>query len=231
MTAPKLADPREVWNTRFERIRERAAHSGSRGQGNYERWLERWLPLIGSITGSAPILDLGCGSGGDSTYLTGQGFRTISVDISREALILTACAGCLPPHARLLEVDVRGGLPFRAGSLPVIVANLSLHYHRWERTCAIFQDIRRCLQPGGLLLARLNSTADLLHGARGNPPLEHNCYEVGGILKRFYDRRDLDALFHAGLEWRVHNIEAHTAHCYENPKALWEVVVESASTY
>jgi SAM-dependent methyltransferase len=226
MNAPELADPRAVWNDRFARIRERAAHAGARPQGNYEPWLERWLPLIQPVADGAPILDLGCGSGGDSTYLTARGFRTLAVDISREALVLTACAGCLPPDARLLEVDLRGGLPFRDGSLPIIVANLSLHYHRWEPTRAIVRDIRRCLQPGGLLLARLNSTEDMLHGARGNPHIEHNCYEVRSILKRFFDRQDLDVLFAAGPEWRVHNIEARTAHCYENPKALWEVVVE-----
>jgi SAM-dependent methyltransferase len=226
VSVTELADPRGVWNDRFARIRDRAARHGSRPQGNYEPWLERWLGLIRPVTGSAPLLDLGCGSGGDSSYLTTMGFRTIAVDISREALTLTACAGCLPPHTRLLEVDIRGGLPFRAGSLTAIVANLSLHYHRWEHTCTVFSEVHRCLQPGGLLLTRLNSTEDMLHGARGNLRIEHNCYEVGSILKRFFNRQDLDALFAAGQEWRVHNIEARTAHCYENPKALWEVVVE-----
>jgi hypothetical protein len=75
-------------------------------------------------------------------------------------------------------------------------------------------------------LARLNSIHDTNYGAVGHQEVERNCFLVQGMLKRFFDRQDLDRLFQAG--WQVHSCREHVVHCCSKPKTVWEVVVEKA---
>jgi SAM-dependent methyltransferase len=233
MDRPEL-DPREIWNRRFSHpLGHRPEHHHAPGpraaqrfspvvDDTYEPWLERWMPLL-RTGGASSILDLGCGSGRDACYLGYHGLSVLVADFSRQALQLTrrtahdACA-----HA--VELDIRDGLPFRHTAFKAIVANLSLHYHRWNRTQLILTQVSRRLEPGGHLLARFNSTNDINHGANGHPEVETRCCIVDGVLKRFFNRQDFDQLFRDG--WRVISLEEHIVHCYRKPKAVWELVAQ-----
>jgi SAM-dependent methyltransferase len=138
------------------------------GQAPEDHWLERWQPVL-DTSRKAPILELGCGGGQDARFLTGLGFAIIATDFSEEALEL---ARRRAPDARLENVDLTRGLPFPDVAFRVIVASLSLHYFPWLKTLEILDDIRRCLEPHGYLLARFNSTRDPNYSAAEKQEIE-----------------------------------------------------------
>ena len=184
-------------------------------------WLERWLPLIAERAGGAPILELGCGTGLDTATLVRAGHRVVALDLSLASLAL---AKLRAPRASFHRQDLRDPFPVGEASVHVVLASLSLHYFPWTETVALVARIRAALRPGGLLLCRLNSTADTHFGASGHPVLEENLYLVDGQPKRFFDRPSAERLFAHG--WKILSIEAATIDRYDLPKSVWELALE-----
>jgi ubiquinone/menaquinone biosynthesis C-methylase UbiE len=203
-------DTSKEWDRIFSRIEE----------GSEDTWLERWRHVLDAGRGS-PVLDLGCGDGHDARYLTERGFCVVATDFSEKALEITRRRA---PAAKTQNVDLTCGLPFPDASFGVVVASLSLHYFPWQQTTKILADVRRCLQPGGHLLARLNSTKDPHYRAAEKRPIENNFYLVGGMPKRLFDREDLDALFRKS--WKILAAEEHTTKRYGGQKLAWEVAAQ-----
>ena len=210
----RIIDSREIWESRFDGLGK------DNVRYNYEPWLARWLPLL-ETSRVIPLLDLGCGSGFDSRYLTGEGFSVIGADYCRTAL---ACANEVAPRARKVQMDLRGSLPFPDAAFQVIIANLCLHYFSGAETRAIIEKIRRRLRIGGFLMARFNAKKDVHYGAEGHVEVEPGCCIVGGMLKHFFDSEDLKQLFRE--TWTIHGLEEMTIHCYSKPKVVWELVAE-----
>jgi SAM-dependent methyltransferase len=186
-----------------------------------DRWLARWLPLIGEHAGGLAILEIGCGGGRDTEVLTRAGHRVAAIDLLPDAI---ARARARVPHAEFHCQDIRE--PFPVDAAGVVVASLSLHYFPWPETEALVGRIRSVLSPAGLLLCRLNSTNDHDFGAGGHPQIDENFYLVDGAPKRFFDRAAVDRLFSSG--WRLLGAEERIIDRYERPKSAWEVVLEKA---
>ena len=187
-----------------------------------DAWLERWRGLL-EANGDAPVLDLGCGAGEDARYLARWGLAVVAADFSEKALEIT---GRRVPAAETRNVDLTRGLPFANASFGVIVANLSLHYFPWLETVEIVGDVRRCLSPGGHLLARLNSTRDAYHATVEKEDIEKNFYLVHGHPKRLFDREDVTALFSPG--WTIEDAGERITGRYGNEKTLWEIVARKS---
>ena len=213
-----LIDPRHIWNEYFAISHEQGVRD------NYEPWLNRWSHILDTTTG-LPILDLGCGSGYDSQYLTEKGFCVVAGDFSREGLHV---AHETANQAELVELDIRKGIPFSIGAFQVIIANLSLHYFRWDETQTIVDAIRGRLKMCGYLLARVSSTNDIQYGVTSGEIVERNCRICDDMLKRFFDRDDLERLFRDG--WIIQGLEEQVVHCYSREKVLWEIVVQKAQS-
>lgn len=190
-------------------------------------WLERWLWLVVERAGADPVLELGCGTGLDSAVLAGAGLRVVGIELSSESV---AAARARVPHGAEFHCgDFRAPFPLPAGdaegSVGVVLASLSLHYFAWDETLALARRIRGVLRPGGVLLCRLNSVNDFHHGASGSPPAGQDSFcLVDGVPKRFFDRAAVERLFADG--WRMLHLEELTVHRYEQPKVLWEAVLE-----
>ena len=197
------------WNRIFSRIDEVIAGE--------DVWLERRRHVLDASRGS-PVLELGCGDGHDARFLTERGFPVIATDFSEKALEITRRTA---PAAKTQNVDLTRGLPFPDASFGVIVASLSLHYFPWQQTIEILADVRRGLQPGGYLLARLNSTQDPRYRAAEKQHIEDNYYLIGGLPRRLLDKQDLDALFEKG--WEILAAEERTTCRYGGNKLAWEV--------
>jgi SAM-dependent methyltransferase len=180
-------------------------------------WLEKWLPLIREASAAGPVLELGCGPGWDTVDLQAAVPEVIATDISAENL--AECARCAP-GARLVQLDIAQPLPFGGHSLPVILASLSLHYFPWATTLRIAAELRRCIRPGGMLIARFNSIHDLHHGAASPLEIEPNFYQVGTRTKRFFEEASV-RLFLQG--WDIQFLEENVIYRYEKPKYVWEV--------
>ena len=204
------------------------ASSAAPGTADTDPWLARWLALVAERAGTAPVLELGCGTGPDSAVLAGAGLHVVGIELSPESV---AAARVRVPHGAVFHCgDFRDApFPLPAGdaehSVGVVVASLSLHYFAWDETLALARRIHGVLRPGGLLLCRLNSVNDWRHGASGPPAEgEDSFYLVDGMPKRFFDRVAVERLFAGG--WRMLNLEELTVHRYEAPKVLWEAVLE-----
>jgi SAM-dependent methyltransferase len=189
-----------------------------------DRWMQRWLPAMREAAGGTPLLELGCDDGGDTAWLLAQGFAVVATDIAPDAL--ARCARNAPA-AQLLQHDLRTPLPFADGRFGVVVASLCLHYFDWRTTKDIANGLHRVLRPGGLLLCRVNSTRDVLHGAGQGERLERNYYRLDAryaSFKRFFDEDELRALF-AAPAWHTLSCEERSIHRYAEPKVAWEVVL------
>ena len=201
---------KEEWDGIFSRLGDEL--------GSEDPWLERWRSLL-EDNREAPVLDLGCGAGDDAGTLTRWNFRVVAADYSEKALQAT---GRRAPEAKTKNVDLTRGLPFAGSSFGAVIASLSLHYFPWQKTEEILNDVRRCLIPGGRLLARFNSTNDAHYAAARKEEIEPNYYLVDGHPKRLFDRRDVDTLFAHG--WQLESAAERTTNRYGNEKTLWEIV-------
>ena len=200
----------EEWDRIFSRLEG--------GPGGEDAWLERRRDLLNSNR-DAPILDLGCGAGEDTLLLSRWGFGVVTVDFSEKALELTSRRA---PEAETKHVDLTAGLPFSDAHFGAIVASLSLHYFPWSETAEVLEDVRRCLVPGGHLLARVNSTNDPHYAAARREEIEPNYYLVNGFPKRLFDRDDVFAMF--SPNWKIEDAVERTSGRYGGGKMLWEIV-------
>lgn len=187
-------------------------------------WLERWLPLLSERAGERPVLEIGCGHGDDTAVLARAGLGVVAFDRSAAAV---AIARARVPAATIECRDIRSPFPDAAHELGAAVASLTLHYFPWAETVTIVQRIRERLRPGGVVLCRLNSTADHHFGASGHPEIEPGLFDVNGEPKRFFDEASAAALFADG--WRCLSLQHFVTRKYVRSKALWEVVVERDS--
>ena len=180
-------------------------------------WLERYLTLLEERR-EGRLLELGCGSGQDAAFLTERGFQVVATDFSEEARRLTKQTA---PDAEVRPLDLFEPFPFEDTSFNVIVAGLSLHYFPWNITLEIVREVRRCLTPQGLLLARFNSLRGLA-GRNVGERLEQNYYLVDGLPRRFFNEASLQALFSG---WTVLDMAERVTFRYGREKAVWEVAV------
>ena len=121
-------------------------------------------------------------------------------------------------------------MPFCDGAFGAVIASLCLHYFDWATTVAAVAEIRRCLAPSGLLLCRLNSVRDHLHGAGEGEEIEPGFYRQRAryaASKRFFGSADLDRLFPEG-HWRQLSRREVTIHRYAQPKVAWELALVPA---
>ncbi|HOO32944.1 MAG TPA: class I SAM-dependent methyltransferase [Thermotogota bacterium] len=189
---------------------------------SYDDWLNKHMAIL-QESKDYPIIDLGCGKGNNTLYLSEREFSVIACDFSEEALSL------LQKHIPAAETrcfDFSDGLPFPDHYTPIIIADLSLHYFPWRQTNGITGEIFRVLKPGGYLFCRLNSVKDTNHGAGCGELLEENFYRHNGHCKRFFNREQIEELFKAK---KIRNMEEYSIDRYTHRKMLWEVIVQNLS--
>ena len=190
----------------------------SQGKIVYDNWLDDYKKVLDKC--KTPVLDLGCGTGNDTLYLTERGFKVIACDYSEVALdkIKNVFA-----NVETKLIDISQPLPFTDNSFDLIIADLSLHYFDEQTTKNIMKEIKRILSAGGHLLARVNSTADINHGAGQGKKLENNFYFVEGYNKRFFDVSEAEKFF--SIIGKAEIKEADMLR-YSKPKKVIEINVE-----
>jgi len=190
----------------------------------YDDWLVKHSRIL-ELSRDTAIIDLGCGEGGDSLFLTEQGFRVIACDGSEEALRRVRKH---IPSIVTKQLNLTDRLPFSADSAKVMIADLSLHYFSWPETINIIKEIERVLEAGGHLLCRVNSVQDVEFGAGQGTELEPNYYEHNGHRKRFFDEGQLNDLFR---DWNIVYMRETIMNRYRAPKRLWEIVTSRPIQY
>lgn len=187
-------------------------------------WLERWIPALRDACAGSPLLEIGCGSGHDTRTLVRYGLKVVAFDLSPEEVSRAQGAA---PEASITVQSVLEPFPLEGSGIGAVVASLSLHYFTWQETISLVSRIHGTLRPGGLLLARLNSTEDTNYGAIGHPEIEPGLFLVHGQAKRFFSQADVTAIF--GQGWKMRSLEHQVTNKYSFPKSLWELCVASAA--
>lgn len=188
-------------------------------QDDADDWV---LDHLARHPGVHTVLELGCGPGFLSERLQNRGYAVRATDVSRQAL---AQLGSRAPKVASQLLDLADPFPFDTGSFDAIAADLCLHYFEMETTIRILTEIARVLTPGGLLLTRVNSDKDVLHGAGEGARIEEGLFEKDGHYKRFFNRRMIELLFD---HWVVESLRTYCIHRFANPKHLWEIVASPA---
>ena len=160
------------------------------GKAVYDNWLDDYKQVLDKT--KTCVLDLGCGNGNDTLYLTEKGFKVIACDFSLVALENVKLS---VPNVETKQLDISQTLPFENESFDLIIADLSLHYFDSKTTVSVMNEIKRILKSGGSLIARVNSTEDTNYGAGQGEVLEENFYFVDGYNKRFFTISDAEKFF------------------------------------
>jgi len=184
----------------------------------YSQWLNRYISIINNC--KTDILDLGCGIGCDSIYLSKKGFNIVACDFSQVALDRLKTANF---NIKTVLVDISKPLPFKENSFDIIIADLSLHYFDEQTTKSILKEIKRILTCNGVLIARVNSMLDFNHGAGQGEKIEENYYYVKGYKKRFFNKEEINKYFSI-----IGDVSAEEVHMLRNEKSkiVWEIVAK-----
>ncbi|MFM9372972.1 class I SAM-dependent DNA methyltransferase [Streptomyces sp. Da 82-17] len=121
------------------------------------RWAEDCLSRYGAGT---RVLDLGCGTGRDAAHLHGAGRTVTGADVS-EAMLTHARTH--HPGPDYVSADLREfTLPGREFDAVVCLDSALLYCHTNAELDGFLSSVRRCLAPGGLLVAEMRNGAFFL---------------------------------------------------------------------
>lgn len=201
----------DIWNQRHQ-------YYNCENKVVYDDWLDEFNAIIQAS--SMPIIDLGCGCGNNTLYLTQNSKTVIACDFSTQAI---NTVNKYIPLASTQLFDMTKGLPFRDSSADLILADLCLHYFNSQTTFFIINEIKRVLKNNGHLLFRVNSVNDINHGALQGEEIEHHFFFIDEMPKRFFDQEDIINFF---KDWDIisHNEEIMTR--YQSKKMLWKCCVK-----
>lgn len=137
------------------------------------------------------VLDLGGGSGRDSTFFARNGLKAWCLDFSSNALKLCrerATRDGLQGRVEPVLHDMIDQLQFPDSFFDSVFAHLAVHYFDDSTTSRLFSEIRRVLSPSGLLFVRVKSTDDPGYGV--GTKVGEDMYESHHI-RHFFSREYL----------------------------------------
>ena len=183
-----------------------------------DNWMDKYKKIICSVQNKKAI-DLGCGLGQDTKWLSDNGFNVISCDLSKPALLKLKD---FYPEAKTLRFDMTEKLPFDDNSVALINANLSLHYFTMDKTIEIFNEIYRVLEPGGLLIGRMNSDKNNYNN-ENCIEIEKNFYydEKYKRHRRLFNKKQFELL---SKKWEVVILNEDETVRMGNKKYTWEFI-------
>jgi len=134
--------------------------------------------LLAGLRPGALVLDLGCGGGPASLYLSKHGCTTVSADLS-EAMVRACKRRGLEDVVRLDLED----LPFARHAFDAVWAHTSLLHVPKERLSRALEGIARVLKPDGVLFVALREgTTEGYEGQLGTERWFSN-YELDEFLR------------------------------------------------
>jgi len=157
--------------------------------------------LKGRITKEMRILDAGCGSGRNLTYLLRSGYNVHAIDRSEAAIAAVRELGALLspewPAARA-SVETVEQMHFADGVFDFIISSAVLHFARNEAHFSqMLHELWRVLKPGGRLFVRLASSIGIENKIR---PLGDSRYELPDGSTRFLVNEERITSYTAMLE-------------------------------
>ena len=205
----------ETWN----RTHKKHFH----GVITYDDWLTKqpFYSIIHNEKGM--ILDLGCGQGNNTLFLSELGKNVISADLSTEALKIVSEN---IPTANTVQLDMKEPLPFKDNEFNIVVSDFSLQYFDKDTTFKIIKELSRIISNDGYLMLRLSSINDVNYGAIQGNKLEEHYYFVEKRNKRYYDENDIIMFFN---DWKIIKLEEEKSSLqrYEYERDYFIVLVQN----
>jgi tellurite methyltransferase len=123
--------------------------------------------LRGRIVSGMKVLDAGCGTGRNLTFLMRAGFEVWGVDESEEAIAAVqrlAAEVMKDVSPRRFRVERVESMSQETDSMDVVISSAVLHFARdASHWLAMVHEMWRVLAPGGLFFARLATTVGQPH--------------------------------------------------------------------
>jgi len=181
-----------------------------------DMWIKRHESVLKGLSGRA--LDLGCGIGQNSDYLSELGFSVIGADLSTVALSELRRRN---PKVETVALDMTSPLPFDDKSFDIVVASLSIHYFSRKDTRSLCAEILRVLVDGGIFIGAVNSSLAYKYIADHAITLEDNFYLSGNRFIRLFDRAQFDEFF---CDYERILLELTHSVRFGEPKDMWEFI-------
>ncbi len=186
-----------------------------------DNWLIPYTNII--MECKDEIIDLGCGIGNNTLFISNLKKTIVACDFSNVALDIIN-KNIKSNYVRTINMDMTKKFIFPDNYTNLIIADLSLHYFNEITTFAILNEIKRILKKDGYLLFRVNSTKDINYGALSGTEIEKNYYSVNDYNKRFFAKKDILYFF---KDFEIISLEEETMYRYELPKVLWKSLVKN----
>ena len=201
----------QIWNDIFNKIPQKIPKT--------DDWLEKYMSILNSHKHNL-IVDLGCGFGNDTYYLTEKGFKVLACDFSQKALDRL---GTFMKDPQVKLVDMRNPLPFNDESVGIIISDLSIHYFSEQTTKSIIKEIKRVLIKDGALICRVNSLQELKKNSKSHvvKKIEHNYYNVDNKLKRYFDKADVQRYF---ADFKIEEVFTYIMPRYQFDKQVLDFI-------
>lgn len=141
--------------------------------------------LKGRLLPHMRVLDAGCGSGRNSSYLLKSGFEVFGIDQSTEAIAYLQQK--LPPElsqaSENFQLGVIEKMPYPQAHFDWVICNAVLHFAKNPTHFeAMVSEMLRVLKPTGILFARLASDIGIQHLIQ---PLQNGWYHLPDGSDRF----------------------------------------------
>lgn len=140
------------------------------------------------------ILDLACGTGRHTVYLSKKGFQVTGFDLSRTGLRLAqewlVKEGM--SNYSLVEGDMTK-LPFPNNDFDSVVSTNAIHHNKLSKIKETVNEIRRVLSSKGLVFVTIPSFNDYKFGI--GKKIEEGTYQLEGETHHFFDEDGIKKLF------------------------------------
>ena len=183
-------------------------------ESRYDGWLDKYFV---DKADRGTIIELGCGWGDDTSFLSKTECRLISCDYSEEALRNVKERY---PAVTVNRFDLRDSFPFENTMADIVVASLCLHFFADSDMRRILAEVRRVIKPDGLFLCRLNSENGRMRGIVGETKLAPGLYMTKDGLKRFYTEDMIKNVF---VGWEINCIREYETEKFSKNKYLFEL--------
>ncbi len=159
---------------------------------------QRYLRIGSKLVerGVKTVIDVGCGSGLMCKHLARLGVAVTGVDISPVAIEAARHLFAAEGLEGVFEICPSWSVPFATGSFQAAVATYVLDHMTLAQTQLTLGEVRRLLQPGGLLVASFTGTqsppsaCDVL----SDGTWKFTAGEMAGLLLRYYRTEELCGL-------------------------------------
>ncbi len=108
-----------------------------------------WIPERLHAAAASRVLDLGCGSGWLSVYLSREGFKVTGIDVADHALELGRQWAAMEDLQIQFDAGDLGDLPYPDGSFDAVVANSIIEHLPLSLALIAMAKLKTVLAPGG----------------------------------------------------------------------------------